>query len=100
MRLQDIREEIQYLENFDPQQRMKEIHEINESLIKIKAGKFFEDEDYQNLNSYDFSTFQAMDEVEDFFDEFTYKLEEKKPKGGRRPNKQTFVMKKEEANNS
>ena len=38
-----------------------------------------------------------MDEVEDFFDEFTYKLEEKKPKGGRRPNKQTFIMKKEDS---
>ena len=66
---------------------MKEIHEINETLIKIRAGKFLESEDYQNLNTYDFNTFQAMDEVEDFFDEYTYKLEEKKAKGGRRPNK-------------
>lgn len=57
-------------------------------MIKIRADKFFENEDFQNLNTYDFNTFQAMDEVEEFFDEFTYKIEDKKMKGGRRPKTQ------------
>ena len=67
--------------NFNPTQRITEIHEINETLIKIKAGKFLEHEDFQNLNTYDFNTFQAMDEVEDFFDDYTFPIQEKKIRG-------------------
>lgn len=39
-RLQDIAYEIENLEPFDAAQRMQEIHEINETLIKIRAGRF------------------------------------------------------------
>ena len=53
---------------------MREICEINETLLKIRAGKFVEPE---GLEQYDFNTFQAMDEVEDFFDDYTYQIPEK-----------------------
>jgi hypothetical protein len=60
---------------------MTEIHEINETLIVIRAGRFMEQNDFSNLNVYDFNTFQAMDEVEDFFDSNTINIDERKIKG-------------------
>lgn len=39
-RLYDLQENILDLIPFDPDQRMREIHEINETLVKIRAGRF------------------------------------------------------------
>lgn len=39
-RLFDLYEHILDLNHFNPDQRMREIHEINETLVKIRAGRF------------------------------------------------------------
>ena len=39
------------------------------------------------MQAYDFNTFQAMDEVEDFFDECTFTIEEKKQTSSKRNKK-------------
>ena len=53
---------------------MREVQEMHAQMLCIRNGKFKFDE-YDELEKYDFSTFQAMDEVEDFFDDYTFKIE-------------------------
>lgn len=61
---------------------MTEIHGINETLILIRAGTYMQNGGFEtNFEKYDFNTFQAMDEVEDFFDQNTYAIDESKIKG-------------------
>jgi hypothetical protein len=60
--------------SFDPEQRMHELQTMHEQILKVSSDQL-NTEHYPDLAKYDFSTFQAMDEVEDFFDEYTYKLE-------------------------
>jgi hypothetical protein len=60
------------MQRFDPNERMTEIHEINETLILIRAGNLLQNGGFQNFEKYDFNTFQAIDEVEDFFENNTY----------------------------
>ena len=45
---------------------------MHEQLISIKSGKFNE----PSLETYAFDTFQAMDEVEEFFEDYTFKIDE------------------------
>ena len=53
---------------------MEEVQCIHEQLIAIKNGKLEE-------NSYNFDTFQAMSEVEEFFEDNTFQLDQSQIKG-------------------
>jgi hypothetical protein len=43
-RLYDIQEDIYMMELFNSDQRMREVHEIHETLLKIRAGKIADEE--------------------------------------------------------
>ena len=42
---------------FDPNDRMTEIHGINETLILIRAGNLMVNGEFENFEKYDFNTF-------------------------------------------
>lgn len=46
------------MQRFDPNERMIEIHGINETLILIRAGTFMQNNgNFENFERYDFNTF-------------------------------------------
>jgi hypothetical protein len=72
-----LNDEMLHLIPFNPEERMREVQEMHAQMLSIRNGKFL-GEEFNDLEKYDFNTFQAMDEVEDFFDDYTFKIDSTK----------------------
>jgi hypothetical protein len=90
-RLLDLEEEVYLMNRFCPQQRMKEIHEIHDTLCKISKGKLMDSDIGQEFISSFNSGFTGFREddfisLDQISDDYEFECREKKKtrkKGGR-----------------
>ena len=84
-RLFDIQEDIYMMEIFDSEQRMREVHELHETLVKIRAGKLMSDEDEKidlfGSRPFDFNSFD--DDLNDEYYDTDIKIKGKSSKASK-----------------